>query len=241
MLEAIRVYIDVIVDGAERGRNLFHSYEQFNVGEGRTVFFFTENVLIENILARVTGNDVSEIFGTLSPFGGNAPNLFLMNPNGIVFGENAWLNVAGSFVATTAESIRFPDNLEFSATNPTAHSLLSVNVPIELQFGQQSGPITSEGFLALPTQSSLVRAGSPINIDNGILFLLTPDEVGIPSGRIELAAIANSGTVDLMIEDTGVALSLPDTLPRVDITLQNDTFSPQAEMVGVGLPYTEVT
>ncbi|MGF1499236.1 MAG: filamentous hemagglutinin N-terminal domain-containing protein [Elainellaceae cyanobacterium] len=216
--------LDVIFDGAERGRNLFHSFEQFNVAAGREAIFFTDNALIENILARVTGNDVSEIFGVLRTFGGNNPNLFLINPNGIVFGESAQLNVAGSFVATTAESVLFPDNMEFSAANPSANPLLSVNVPIGLQFGQQPAPITSSGLLALPTESSLVLAGGPITLDNGLSFLLIPADVGINSGRIELAAVGGPGTVDLTVAATGLALGIPDTLQRANITLQNEAF-----------------
>ncbi|MEM8615058.1 MAG: filamentous hemagglutinin N-terminal domain-containing protein [Cyanobacteria bacterium P01_H01_bin.105] len=77
---------DVIEGGAARGNNLFHSFSEFNVNDGQRVYF-ANPAEIESILSRVTGTNPSEIFGTL---GVNGPaNLFLINPNGLVFGEKA--------------------------------------------------------------------------------------------------------------------------------------------------------
>ena len=97
---------DRIDGGAIRGSNLFHSFQQFSIGEGRGAYF-ANPAGIENILSRVTGNNRSEILGRLGVLG-NA-NLFLLNPNGIVFGANASLDVAGSFTATTANAIALGD------------------------------------------------------------------------------------------------------------------------------------
>jgi filamentous hemagglutinin family protein len=73
---------DRIDGGATRGENLFHSFDQFNVGNGQRVYF-TSPAGIKNILMRVTGNNLSNILGTLGVDGG--ANLFLLNPNGIIF------------------------------------------------------------------------------------------------------------------------------------------------------------
>ena len=133
-----------ISGGAIRGSNLFHSFRSFNIGEGKGGYF--ENpAAIENIFSRVTGSNPSEILGTLGVLG-NA-NLFFLNPNGIIFGQNASLDVRGSFLGTTADSIVFPDGKQFSATNPEAAPLLTVNVqqPIGLVFQDNSGEITVMG------------------------------------------------------------------------------------------------
>jgi filamentous hemagglutinin family protein len=93
---------DRIDGGATREANLFHSFSQFNVGAGRGAYF-TNPAGILNILTRVTGANRSSILGRLGVLGD--ANLFLINPNGIVFGQDASLDVQGSFLATTANAV----------------------------------------------------------------------------------------------------------------------------------------
>ncbi|PSB01864.1 two-partner secretion domain-containing protein [Merismopedia glauca] len=110
--------------GAIRASNLFHSFQEFNVAPGKGVYF-SNPVGIENILTRVTGGNPSNIFGKLGVFGDS--NLYLINPNGIMFGANASLDIKGSFLATTAPGIKLGENGFFSAVNPNQSQLLSVN------------------------------------------------------------------------------------------------------------------
>lgn len=118
---------DGIDGGAIRGSNLFHSFQEFNVKEGTGVYF-TNPQGIENILSRVTGANRSEILGRLGVLG--EANLFLINPNGIVFGKNASLDVEGSFIGSTATSLKFADGTEFNSKSPKS-TLLSINVPAD--------------------------------------------------------------------------------------------------------------
>jgi filamentous hemagglutinin family protein len=130
-----------INNGTRSGNNLFHSFSQFSVPAGGSAVF--NNALdVQNIFSRVTGSQLSNIDGILKTQG--TANLFLMNPNGIIFGPNAQLNLGGSFVGTTASAIKFSDGIEFNTVN-AAPALLSVNVPIGLQMGQNSGAITVQG------------------------------------------------------------------------------------------------
>ncbi len=138
---------DRIEGGAIRGANLFHSFQEFNVNAGQRVYF-ANPAGVQNILSRVTGRNASNIQGTLGVEGG--ANLFLLNPNGIVFGQNARLDINGSFVGNTANGFRFADGSEFSAIDPQAAPLLTVNVPIGLQYGASSGgSIISTGNLSV--------------------------------------------------------------------------------------------
>jgi adhesin HecA-like repeat protein len=85
---------------------------------------------------------------------GNA-NLFLINPNGIIFGPNAKLDLRGAFVGSTADSILFDNNFQFSASNPQAPPLLTINIPLGLRFRENSGDITSQGNLSTPSSLTL--------------------------------------------------------------------------------------
>jgi filamentous hemagglutinin family protein len=145
---------DRIDGGATRGANLFHSFQEFNVGSGRGAYFANPTG-IENILTRVTGGNPSNILGRLGVLGG--ANLFLLNPNGIIFGPNASLDIQGSFMATTADRVQLGDSGYFSATQPQTSSLLSVS-PGALFFNavaSQPGSIINRGNLSTPKHLTL--------------------------------------------------------------------------------------
>ena len=115
--------LDRIDGGAVRGANLFHSFQEFNINSGHSVYF-ANPAAIENILTRVTGGNSSAILGRLGVFG--EANLWLLNPNGIYFGPEASLDIRGSFVATTADGLWLGDQGYFSATDTAGSQLLAV-------------------------------------------------------------------------------------------------------------------
>ncbi len=210
--------VDLINGGATRGANLFHSFREFNVGSGASVFF-TNPTGIENILTRVTGTNPSNIFGTLGVTGGNA-NLFLINPNGIIFGGNARLKVNGSFVATTANAIGLANGDIFSAnpSSPLPTQLLNVN-PNAFFFNQVAAqPIINRSVakrrgLQVPLGESLLLVGGDVSLDGGRLQA--------PGGRVELAGVAGEGTVGLNINGSDLRLNFPVGVPRGDVSLDN--------------------
>ena len=185
-----------IEGGAIRGENLFHSFEEFNVDEGLTVDFANPEG-ITNIFSRVTGGNLSEIFGTLKVNG--AANLLLMNPNGIIFGEDAAINVNGSFLATTAQNLKFNDGNEFSSVAPDK-PLLTINVPIGLGFGSNPGSINVNdkghnlifsGAGLTPTIRSSVSPG--LQTSPGENFALLGGEINLNGGVV----IAEGGKIEI--------------------------------------------
>ena len=222
---------NLIEGGTQKGNNLFHSFEQFSVPTD-TQAFFNNNLDIQNIFTRVTGNSISRIDGILKANG--TANLFLLNPNGIIFGPNAQLNLGGSFVATTANSLLFADGTEFSATKPTVAPVLTINVPIGLQFNSPSPIVVQGSNLSVATGQTLAIVGGDITISGsndpfyrglsagGIPFVIVEGNP-IPTtrgGRVELGSV-EQGTVNLNPTQTGVNLNYDNAQTFGNIQLNN--------------------
>ncbi|MBD2435496.1 S-layer family protein [Nostoc sp. FACHB-110] len=189
--------IYTVTGGTVVGKNLFHSFSQFSVPSQNSVVFQTNG--IQNIFSRVTGNHVSYIDGNIKA----DANLFLLNPAGIIFGKNASLSVAGSFVGTTASSIKFADGTKFSATEPP---LLSISVPIGLQMSSHAKPIQvygngNDGIVPTKNLGILGSATKTIALVGGDITL-SGGVITAPLGRIEIGAV-DSGTVNLIATPTG--------------------------------------
>ncbi|SVB27248.1 uncharacterized protein METZ01_LOCUS180102, partial [marine metagenome] len=102
--------------GKTVGDNLFHSFAEFSLQTGQSATF-TGPDAIQNILGRVTGSKVSEIDGLIKSEITGA-NLYLLNPKGFLFGENAKVDVDGAFTVSARESIRLGEEGSFNAVNP---------------------------------------------------------------------------------------------------------------------------
>ncbi|MBE9168543.1 filamentous hemagglutinin N-terminal domain-containing protein [Pleurocapsales cyanobacterium LEGE 06147] len=178
----------LITGGTRVETNLFHSFSQFSVPTG-TVAYFNNNPAINNIFSRITGGAVSNIDGILKA-NGNA-SLFLLNPAGIIFGPNAQLNLGGSFIATTANSIIFADGTQFSAVDSLAAPLLTINIPIGLQYGTTPGAIVS-----FPSAQLAVTSGHTLALVGGDVELRGTN-LNANSGSVEIGSIVGEGQVNL--------------------------------------------
>ncbi|TAF00814.1 MAG: filamentous hemagglutinin N-terminal domain-containing protein [Oscillatoriales cyanobacterium] len=214
-----------IEGGTEAGRNLFHSFREFSVPTGGTAFFNNIDT-IQNIFTRVTGGSISNIDGILQT-NGNA-NLFLLNPNGIIFGQNASLNIGGSFLGTTADRINFADGTSFSATNPQTTPLLTISIPTSLQFGPNPGQIVNQSVAASAFEDSGAGNQNPVGLEvlpDRTLALVGGDITfpgGIltaPGGRIELGSVGANSLVGLTFNDSGFALGYAGVQNFQDIQL----------------------
>jgi filamentous hemagglutinin family protein len=156
-----------VTGGLNRGQNLFHSFQDFSVPTNGIVTF-TNPVGNQSIITRVTGNQFSDINGLLSTQGAN---FFLINPNGIVFGNNAQLNVGKAFVASTANGIDLVDTqgrvYTFGTKNINDAPLLTINPNVFLNVSR----LNMGG-----NNSSIVNYGTLINAEKNINGGLSPIE-----------------------------------------------------------------
>ncbi|MDM8566142.1 filamentous hemagglutinin N-terminal domain-containing protein [Candidatus Halobeggiatoa sp. HSG11] len=189
--------------GQQHGSNLFHSFQDFNLNNTESATFSGPNS-VQNILSRVTGGNPSNIDGLIRSTIPNA-DFYFLNPNGIMFGPNAKLDVQGSFHASTADYLRLGENGRFDARYPS-DSLLTV------------APITSFGFLS-DTPATITLQDSILSVDEGKTLSLIGGNLNLngellsisgsittinrefttqlvaPNGRINLASIASKGDV----------------------------------------------
>ena len=177
------------------GANLFHSFQEFGLSPGEIANFLA-NPQLQNILGRVTSGNASIIDGLIQVSGGS-PNLYLMNPAGLVFGPNASLNVPASFTATTANRIGFGNGQWFNATGPNQFSTLT-GTPNQFAFtATQPGSLVNAGNLAVPIGHNLMLLGGSI-INTGNLTA--------PGGNITVAAVPGESLV--RVSQAGMLLNL---------------------------------
>jgi filamentous hemagglutinin family protein len=199
---------DLIEGGAIRDTTLFHSFREFNVNDAQQVYFANPDG-IANILTRVTGNNISRILGTLGVLG--SANLFLINPNGIIFGSTTNRPLAGRVLLTNQYR-----------PNPD----LSGNIQID---GTVTGAILTRGVaeggsVNIDSKGSITIAGlinaSAIRV-NGTFFGNGGDVRLISKGNIILnpgAAIFSGGLLGGNItlkSDADISLISPDPSPII--------------------------
>ncbi len=199
-----------ISKGTPVGPNLFHSFSDFQLGTGDTAHFLNPS-RIENILSRVTGSNSSNLFGELRS--DSSANLFFLNPNGVVFGPDATLNINGSFHVSTADSIQLGTGEGsglFSATSPQSDILVSA-------------PPAAFGFLS-ETPASIQGNNAKLQISEGKVLSVVGGDITItdgsltaPNGQIVLVSVAGPDSVSLSqplestkIGQTGGVISLSE-------------------------------
>ncbi|MBE9066907.1 CHAT domain-containing protein [Leptolyngbya cf. ectocarpi LEGE 11479] len=172
---------------------LFHNFGQFGLLTGETATF-TNPAAVNSIIGRVTGGDASIIDGLLS-VGGNA-DLYLLNPAGVLFGDNAQLNLGGSFSASTATGLMFGDEL-FDVLGGNNATLFN-GAPTGYVFGSdQASAVINTGNLAVSPGQSLTLLGGQV-VNTGQLLA--------PGGEVLVMAVPGENLVRL--SQTGSLLGL---------------------------------
>ena len=214
-----------ITGGAKADSNLFHSFQEFSVPTNGAAFFENQADIV-NIFSRVTGGSISNIDGLIKANGG--ANLFLLNPAGIIFGEGAKLEIGGSFLGSTADSIVFPEG-EFSATDLDNPPLITINAPIGLQFRETSARITNRSRTVVdeslpgrevdPLIAGLkVEPGNTLALVGGDL-IFQGGNLTANGGRIELGSVSANSFVNITSTNQGLILGYGETQNFQDISL----------------------
>ena len=188
--------------GTVNGGNLFHSFSELNVPQSGVIFNTGNSAVngadVRNIINRVTGDNPSAILGTIESRQAfpNA-NLYLMNPNGIVFGQNARLDIGGSFHATTGTGLGF-DSGTFQVDKNSLSFPNGDPKTIRFAIAQPAG-IINQGNLAVDAGKSITFTGGSI-INTGILTA--------PSGNVDLTSAAGNSQVELRSPDAVLGLQV---------------------------------
>jgi filamentous hemagglutinin family protein len=205
--------IDLIEGGLRQNRNQIHSFQDFNVGDGRSVYILAPDAQLDTVLLRVTGNNPSRILGQLGlgqfldgPMGPLSPsqtNLFLVNPQGIIVGPNARLDLAGSLVLSTAPGLDIGQGQWFSAQANGGPALLTVAPDVGVRTDRPIGNLEIQGTIAVGSRQNLSLAGQTVQVSGtltapGGRIVLGGDRIALfEASRLLTSAPDGGGSIDL--------------------------------------------
>ncbi|MBF0226953.1 MAG: filamentous hemagglutinin N-terminal domain-containing protein, partial [Desulfobacterales bacterium] len=182
------------------------SFGKFNINTGESALF-TGPSSIENIIGRITGGSISNIDGLLKSdiFGAN---LYLLNPYGFIFGENAKLDLTGSFYVTTADYAKFKDGSKYSAKEPSQSLITSSPIESFGFLGDNPGKIQIQNVKTDTTSINMSNGGTysfkGLNLSEGKTFSIIGGDIEIsgsginaPGGQVNIASIASIGEINI--------------------------------------------
>jgi len=195
---------------------LITNWDSFDIGAGHTVNFYQPG---SNSVAlnRVIGEDASAIYGNLNANG----KVFLINPNGVLFGQGAAVNV-GALVASTLSlsDEDFNDgNYQFSGDGNNAavvnRGTLNADQGAVALLG---GQVSNHGIIQANQGTVALAAGDKITLDfagDGLLNV-TVDEgtlnalvenhqlVRANGGQVIMTANATNALLQTVVNNTGI-------------------------------------
>jgi filamentous hemagglutinin family protein len=164
------------------------NYNSFGIGAGNTVNFFQPSSS-SVALNRVTGGSISEIYGALNANG----NIFLINPNGVLFGPNSSVNVGG-LVASSLDM----NNDDFIAG--------------KYHFSRGSGPAS---FVINKGNISAREGGSVSLLGNAVR------NEGVITARLGSVNLASGDAVTLDLDSRGLIKATVDEQVKNEILDEN--------------------
>jgi filamentous hemagglutinin family protein len=227
----------LITQGSERAAI---NWQSFSIGAGESVRF-AQPSSSSVTLNRVVGQNPSEILGSLSANG----QVFLINPNGVLFGKGARVDVGGLVASTMgiSNSDFMAGRYRFSADGVTAGGAQVVNAGDILANGgyvaligpqvTNSGSITAAGgsvTLAAGEQVTLNLNGNKLiglTVEKGALNALADNKglIRADGGQVLLTAKAADQLIKSVVNNDGIVEA--GTLKNVNgvIRLEGDSIA----------------
>ncbi|EGV0466844.1 filamentous hemagglutinin N-terminal domain-containing protein [Salmonella enterica] len=175
----------------QQTQNMATNWYSFDIGKNNTVQFVQPNSS-SVALNRVTGASGSQIMGTLKANG----QVFILNPNGVLFGKNARVDVGGLVAATknisTTDFMKGQYTLSGSG-NPGAQvvnqgSLTTSKGGYIVLAGER---VSNSGTVTTPSGKTILAAGKTVTLqlDNGGLTSVSVN------GSVVNALVENQGLI----------------------------------------------
>lgn len=165
--------------GITNGANLLHTFDTFNIQTTESATFTGPDV-IDHVIARINGSGASTIDGLLKSSIVTA-DLYLINPNGIMWGENAQIDVDGGLFVSTANILGFADGSQLLISDSGASGFTAAApsdfgfdvAPADIVFTKTTieSPMISPDVFGPPPVSGLNVSGGDISFDQSRIFL----------------------------------------------------------------------
>lgn len=153
-------------------------WRQFNVANGELMRFLQQNAQ-STVLNRVTGSDPSQILGALQSNG----RVLLVNPNGVLFGANATVDVAGLVVSglRLSDADFLAGKYNFAGGNGAVGNLGTITTPLGGSVYLIGGDVANSGVIRAPGGQILLAAGHSVSLADS----------GAPNLSVTLSASGN--------------------------------------------------
>ena len=171
----------------QAGARMAIDWKSFSIGKGNTVNFVQPSST-SVALNRVTGSDVSQIQGALKANG----QIFLLNPNGVLFSQTAQVNVGGLLASTLDMSNQDFMSGNYKLQGASANAVINQGNIKAVNGGTVAlvaAHVSNVGEISAERGNVLLGAGSEVLLDLG-----GPIKLQVRKGAID-ALVENGGAI----------------------------------------------
>jgi filamentous hemagglutinin family protein len=201
----------------QNSQNLAINWQDFSIAANETVHFNQPNSS-SMVLNRVIGQNSSQIFGAMSANG----QVFILNPNGVLFGAGSQVNVGGLVASTLSLSDEdfLAGKYSFS-NNGSAGSITNQGTLTAVQSGYialLAPQVLNEGVISATLGKAVLAAGDQVTlnlsqgsllgfiIDQGAFKALVDNKQLIEAngGQVFMSAKAADAITTAMVNNSGI-------------------------------------